>query len=124
VRTQQDNALAPLERLVQVFQAVDSREPEVRGIVSPACDPHFDQRHAQRLEMSARKLVMLGGCEFREAQLEVAASDCPAFAGQSFRQAAKHSADGERYPVWEQTNRAQHSHSQPGRPVTRGPVEV
>ncbi len=92
-------------------------------VTRPATEPHFDQHHAESLEMSRRQCVTFRRCQFRKGQFDVSPHDRPATSGDALRESAQQPADPECRPVRQQAHDAQHPDTEPGRPVSR-PVVV
>ena len=118
---QQYDALAAVERLLQVFEPVEPGDLRVRPVAGPAAEAHLDQRHAERLEVPRCQRVSLLCRQLRKTQLDVAADHGSAAAGNPLREPAEAAADRKPDTMWQQAYGTQDAHPEPGRPVTGRP---
>ena len=105
-RAQQDDALAPVEGLLQMFEAFEARDSRMCPIAGPAAEPHLDHRHAERLEVARCQRVTFCCRQFGKSQLDIATHDGAAAAGKPLRDPAEHAADRERGTMRQQAEQA------------------
>ena len=118
---QQDHALAALERLLQVFEALEARDLRVSAVAGPAAEAHLDQGHAECFEVSRRQGIPFPRRQVGKTELDIAADDGAAAAGEPLGDPAEDTADRECATVRQQAHEPQSRHAQPGRPVAGCP---
>ncbi len=123
MRAQQDDALAAVQRLLQMLEAHQFGNALQAFDRRPATEPHFDHAHAERPEMFARERVTFRGAEIGEAQFDIAAHDRAAGTGETVGNASERPANREGRAIRQQAHEPQQAHAEPhgpgpGRPVT------
>ena len=91
-------------------------------VACPSAESHFDDRHAERLEMLVGQRGMFFWRQFGKAQFNVAAHDRSARATDPVREPTHNSSDSKSRAMRQQAKQSQESHAEPGRPKSGCPV--